>query len=125
MDRAALLAELQKLAQQRLQRPPTAGGIPIGGVGPVERARDVAGHWVERLRLAAVALRRARIHQPRRSDDGLSAEVPAARLWSALLAVVPIGLAVLVAMGHELASGTAEDLILHAVANVRMTCQIA
>jgi len=34
----------------------------------------------------------------RRSDDGLSAEVPAARLWSALLAVVPIGLAVLVAM---------------------------
>ena len=29
----------------------------------------------------------------RRSDDGLSAEVPAARLWSALLAVVPIGLA--------------------------------
>jgi MFS family permease len=34
----------------------------------------------------------------RRSDDGLSTEVPAARLWSALLAVVPIGLAVLVAM---------------------------
>jgi len=34
----------------------------------------------------------------RRSDDGLSAEVPAARLWSALLAVVPMGLAVLVAM---------------------------
>jgi MFS family permease len=34
----------------------------------------------------------------RRSDDGLSAEVPAARLWSALLAVVPIGLAVLVGM---------------------------
>jgi predicted MFS family arabinose efflux permease len=34
----------------------------------------------------------------RRSDDGLSAEVPAARLWSALLAVVPIGLAVMVAM---------------------------
>jgi MFS family permease len=34
----------------------------------------------------------------RRSDDGLSTEVPAARLWSALLAIVPIGLAVLVAM---------------------------
>jgi predicted MFS family arabinose efflux permease len=34
----------------------------------------------------------------RRSDDGLSTEVPAARLWSALLAVVPMGLAVLVAM---------------------------
>jgi hypothetical protein len=34
----------------------------------------------------------------RRSADGLSTEVPAARLWSALLAVVPIGLAVLVAM---------------------------
>jgi predicted MFS family arabinose efflux permease len=34
----------------------------------------------------------------RRSDDGLSTEVPAARLWSALLAVVPMALAVLVAM---------------------------
>jgi predicted MFS family arabinose efflux permease len=34
----------------------------------------------------------------RRSDDGLSTEVPAARLWSALLAIVPMGLAVLVAM---------------------------
>jgi predicted MFS family arabinose efflux permease len=34
----------------------------------------------------------------RRSDDGLSAEVPAARLWSALLALVPVGLALLVAM---------------------------
>jgi MFS family permease len=34
----------------------------------------------------------------RRSDDGLSAEVPAARLWSMLLAVVPMGLAVLVAL---------------------------
>jgi predicted MFS family arabinose efflux permease len=34
----------------------------------------------------------------RRSDDGLSTEVPAARLWSALLAVVPIVLAALVAM---------------------------
>ena len=34
----------------------------------------------------------------RRSDDGLSTEVPAARLWSALLAVVPVALAVLVAM---------------------------
>jgi predicted MFS family arabinose efflux permease len=32
----------------------------------------------------------------RRSADGLSAEVPAARLWSGLLAVVPIGLAALV-----------------------------
>jgi predicted MFS family arabinose efflux permease len=32
----------------------------------------------------------------RRSPDGLSAEVPAARLWSGLLAVVPIGLAALV-----------------------------
>ena len=28
----------------------------------------------------------------RRSDDGLSAEVPAARLWSALLALVPLAL---------------------------------
>jgi MFS family permease len=34
----------------------------------------------------------------KRSEDGLSTEVPAARLWSALLAVVPIALAVLVAM---------------------------
>jgi len=34
----------------------------------------------------------------RRSDDGLSTEVPAARLWSALLAVVPMALAVLVAL---------------------------
>ncbi len=34
----------------------------------------------------------------RRSDDGLSTEVPAARLWSALLAVVPMVLAVLVAV---------------------------
>ena len=34
----------------------------------------------------------------RRSADGLSAEVPAARLWSALLAVVPVALAALVAM---------------------------
>jgi predicted MFS family arabinose efflux permease len=34
----------------------------------------------------------------RRSSDGLSTEVPAARLWSALLAVVPMALAVLVAM---------------------------
>ena len=34
----------------------------------------------------------------RRSDDGLSTEVPAARLWSALLALVPIGLAALVAL---------------------------
>ncbi len=32
----------------------------------------------------------------RRSADGLSAEVPAARLWSALLALVPIGIAVAV-----------------------------
>ena len=34
----------------------------------------------------------------KRSQDGLSTEVPAARLWSALLAVVPIALAVAVAM---------------------------
>ncbi len=34
----------------------------------------------------------------KRSDDGLSSEVPAARLWSALLAVVPIALAAAVAM---------------------------
>ncbi len=34
----------------------------------------------------------------RRSADGLSAEVPAARLWSALLALVPLALAVLVAL---------------------------
>jgi predicted MFS family arabinose efflux permease len=34
----------------------------------------------------------------RRSDDGLSTEVPAARLWSGLLVVVPVGLAVLVAL---------------------------
>ena len=34
----------------------------------------------------------------KRSDDGLSTEVPAARLWSALLALVPVGLAVAVAM---------------------------
>ena len=32
----------------------------------------------------------------RRSTDGLSAEVPAARLWSALLALVPVGIAVAV-----------------------------
>jgi len=34
----------------------------------------------------------------KRSVDGLSTEVPAARLWSALLALVPMGLAVAVAM---------------------------
>lgn len=34
----------------------------------------------------------------RRSRDGLSTEVPAARLWSGLLAVVPMGLAALVAL---------------------------
>ena len=34
----------------------------------------------------------------RRSDDGLSTEVPAARLWSALLALVPMALAAAVAM---------------------------
>jgi predicted MFS family arabinose efflux permease len=34
----------------------------------------------------------------RRSNDGLSTEVPAARLWSAVLAVVPMALAVLVAL---------------------------
>lgn len=34
----------------------------------------------------------------RRSDDGLSNEVPAARLWSAMLVVVPVALAVAVAM---------------------------
>ena len=34
----------------------------------------------------------------RRSEDGLSTEVPAARLWSAILAVVPIALAVAVAL---------------------------
>ena len=34
----------------------------------------------------------------RRSDDGLATEVPAARLWSALLAVVPLGLALAVWM---------------------------
>ena len=37
----------------------------------------------------------------RRSEDGLGAEVPAARLWSALLALVPAGLAVLVALQVE------------------------
>jgi predicted MFS family arabinose efflux permease len=37
-------------------------------------------------------------HLVKRSDDGLSAEVPAARLWSGLLAVVPIALAIAVAM---------------------------
>ncbi len=34
----------------------------------------------------------------KRSDDGLSTEVPAARLWSALLALVPVALAVAVAL---------------------------
>jgi len=34
----------------------------------------------------------------KRSADGLSTEVPAARLWSALLALVPMGLAMAVAM---------------------------
>lgn len=34
----------------------------------------------------------------RRSADGLSSEVPAARLWSALLALVPVALAVTVAL---------------------------
>ena len=34
----------------------------------------------------------------KRSPDGLSTEVPAARLWSALLAVVPMGIAAAVAM---------------------------
>ena len=34
----------------------------------------------------------------RRSQDGLSTEVPAARLWSVLLALVPVGLAVVLAL---------------------------
>lgn len=34
----------------------------------------------------------------RRSADGLSTEVPAARLWSALLALVPVGLAAVLAL---------------------------
>ncbi len=34
----------------------------------------------------------------KRSDDGLSSEVPAARLWSALLTIVPVGLAGAVAL---------------------------
>ena len=34
----------------------------------------------------------------RRSDDGLSTEVPAARLWSAILAVIPVVLAIIVAL---------------------------
>lgn len=34
----------------------------------------------------------------RRSSDGLSSEVPAARWWSAALALVPVGLAVAVAL---------------------------
>jgi predicted MFS family arabinose efflux permease len=34
----------------------------------------------------------------KRSDDGLSTEVPAARLWSGLLAMVPVALAIVVAM---------------------------
>ena len=37
-------------------------------------------------------------HLVRRSEDGLSTEVPAARLWSGLLAVVPVALAVAVAL---------------------------
>jgi predicted MFS family arabinose efflux permease len=40
-------------------------------------------------------------HLVKRSADGLSAEVPAARLWSALLAGVPIALAIAVAMEVE------------------------
>jgi hypothetical protein len=34
----------------------------------------------------------------RRSSDGLSTEVPAARLWSALLAIVPVAISVAVVM---------------------------
>jgi predicted MFS family arabinose efflux permease len=37
-------------------------------------------------------------HLVRRSSDGLSTEVPAARLWSAALAVVPVALAIAVFM---------------------------
>jgi len=37
-------------------------------------------------------------HLVRRSEDGLSAEVPAARLWSAMLAVIPMAIAIAVAM---------------------------
>ena len=33
----------------------------------------------------------------RRSHDGLSREVPAARLWGAILTVIPVGLALLIA----------------------------
>lgn len=36
-------------------------------------------------------------HLVRRSSDGLSSEVPAARWWSALLALIPVGLALAVA----------------------------
>ena len=44
---------------------------------------------------AVQAIAPALVHH---SDDGLSTEVPAARLWSAMLALVPIVLAVLVAI---------------------------
>ena len=37
-------------------------------------------------------------HIVRRSEDGLSTEVPAARTWSAMLALVPIGMAIAVAV---------------------------
>jgi MFS family permease len=37
-------------------------------------------------------------HLVKRSEDGLSTEVPAARHWSAMLAVVPVALAIAVAM---------------------------
>jgi predicted MFS family arabinose efflux permease len=37
-------------------------------------------------------------HLVKRSDDGLSSEVPAAQLWSGMLAVVPVALAIAVAM---------------------------
>jgi predicted MFS family arabinose efflux permease len=44
----------------------------------------------------------------RRSADGLSSEVPAARLWSLALAAIPFGLAALLAGG----SGLRPDLVL-------------
>ena len=51
--------------------------------------------------LAPSVIRRSGAGLSPRSGDGLSREVPAARLWGAMLTAIPIGLALMVGYGHS------------------------
>jgi hypothetical protein len=61
-------------------------------------SRPMVGGFLAAWTIGYGAVQAFAPHLVRRSADGLSTEVPAARLWSALLAVVTIALAVAVAM---------------------------